>query len=404
MMPARKRDGNFNDAYLGHICPEAKQAAYAFIELQCEAPELVDVFLRDGAGFLPEALMRRPKLQWLKSWRGTDSLLALIRDLTGSPRESVVVCASDSMALMRLSARTLFDQGRRVVAVLNTEHAVWREHLDEVALDHKGKRTQVIPMSDLAESPTTSVSDVVDRVVGAFAGMRAQGLFISHVTQRAGLKIPVAQIIEQIRGFEPEAFIVVDEIQGFGRSPAKIGQSGCDIEVATVNKAIGGLPSFSFAVCPRVLDSAEWVERVATEMYLDPVYDFMSPTRNRRTSSTTSFIAMVAARAALDAYLRDGAYKRFQRVSTITAEFLRRLPSNWKVRSALDLALRSGIILVQSTEPGIQCCEAGELKQLFARAGINTTAYPGGYLRVTLSHYQTDDGLENFTRNMRNVG
>ncbi len=403
-MPARKPDGNFNDAYLGRLCPEAKQAGIAFIELEDEAPEWVGVFLRDGAAFLPDALMRRAKLQVLKRWRGTASLRALIRNVTGSPGDSVVVCASDSMALMHLSARALFHQGRRLVAVTNAEHTGWWEHLDEVALVHEGARTQVIPISDLAESPTTSVSDVVDRVVSAFAGMKAQGLFISQVTQRAGLKIPVAQIIKEIRSFEREAFIVVDQIQGFGRSPAKIGGFDCDIGIATVNKHIGGLRSFSFAVCPRIRKSAPWVGGMAAEMYNDPVYGFMSPTGSCRNSSTTSFTAMVAAQAALHAYVQDGPYARFQRVSRVADEFLRRLPSNWKVCCASDLALRSGIILVQSTEPGLQCCDAAEVEQLFARAGINITAYPGGYLRVTLSHYQTDDGLEYFFSQMRNAG
>ena len=403
-MSYRRSDCYFDDGAIGLPCDEAQRAVIALTHLigraGPKAPAL-ERFIWGGHAALPAQYRSQKTLYPLKCWSGVGGLRESIIRVTGAPGDSGVSYANNSSGLMNLAARALFDAGRRVVLTTNLEHGPWLQILGAEAQQQRGNNAsvKVVSVDDLACSVSTVSHELTERIVSAFARANAKALFISHVSRREGTKLPLVDIIDGVRSFCPDAFVVVDQMQSIGRSPRSLTDINCDLAIACTHKHLGGLSSFSFAVYPRDATSQR-IARLAQEMYVDCLDDLVQRVQD---SATTSLFGMIAGQAAMEYCFRDGIHQRFERVLRLFESLVPQLPTSWRMRTPTDPALVSGILLLESMNAGLCSISGDELRSRFSEDGIVVSGFPNGHIRVCLNHYHTDADVHRLTGILRDV-
>src|SRR4051812_7563057 len=105
-------------ARMGTLCPAARQACQAFLELLASegCSPAFETFLREGFEAWPASLCAR--FAGLSTWNGLGGFMKTLRQLTSAPASLDVFLTNRTSHLLRLAARVLF---RRCKTVLITD-------------------------------------------------------------------------------------------------------------------------------------------------------------------------------------------------------------------------------------------------------------------------------------------
>ena len=148
-------------------------------------------------------------------------------EFLGVPGEEIAFTGSTTMGLGLLYTGLV----RPGDEVLTTEHDFFATY---EALDSAGARVKRVGLYD--DPARASADEIVTRLVRGLAP-RTRAVAITWVHSSTGVKLPVREIADALRG---RALLCVDGVHGFAAEPVKVGDLGCDAFVSGCHKWLGG--------------------------------------------------------------------------------------------------------------------------------------------------------------------
>ena len=225
-------------------------------------------------------------------------------------------------------------------------------------------------------------------VLRARVDSRTRVIAISTAMFATGFRNDIAAVgaLCQERGI----FLVVDAIQTLGAFPIDVRACHIDFLSCGGQKWLLATPGSGFLYCRQeLIESLQLGAYVGTTSTVDAAnyldYNFtLLPTAERFNLGTPNLPGIVGLDAALGLILEAGPARIAERVLALTDLLIADLQDRgYQVRSNLDPAHRSGIVIVEAPEP-----EAARLKLL--EAGIITSVRGGG-LRVSPHFYNLEE-------------
>ncbi|HEY8283349.1 MAG TPA: aminotransferase class V-fold PLP-dependent enzyme, partial [Chloroflexota bacterium] len=219
---------------------------------------------------------------------------------------------------------------------------------------------------------------------------RTRVIAISTAMFATGFRNDIAAVGDLCR--ERGIFLVVDAIQTLGAFPIDVQACHIDFLSCGAQKWLLSTPGSGFLYCRQdLIASLQLGAYVGTGSTVDAAnyldYNFtLLPTAERFNLGTPNLPGIVALDAALGLILEAGPARIGDRVLALTDLFIADMQDRgYRVRSNLDPAHRSGIVIVEVPAP-----EAARLKLL--DAGI-ITSVRGGSLRISPHFYNREDEL-----------
>lgn len=223
-------------ARLGLMRPTASRVYHDFVRFASEEGLTLywDDFLTSGVESWPASL--RSRYPHLAVWKGIPHLKQSLKRLAGAAPDSHVLLANRSAMLMKLAARLLRDRCR---TVLYTDLA-WPGYLrilkrerkcDTCSLHRVRLRARILKRK-------LSSGEVIDRLAGKFVRHGCDGLFLPLV-DHMGIRLPVRDIVREIRRRAELRFVVVDGAQTLGHLPLQLADEEYDFFVAGCHKWLG---------------------------------------------------------------------------------------------------------------------------------------------------------------------
>lgn len=365
------------------MSPRACRAAIEFARFAGEHGSTLyaDEFLRYGHQALPGTL--QSTYSGLDDWHGPNVLRDRLRNLAGAHPQRDVVFASRSASLMKFAARLLFRQCRNVL----TTDLSWPsyERLLNLELAKTGNRVHKIAILDDLLQRGCTMDEFMDRLVSQYVANKCDGLFLPLVDNR-GLRLPVAEIVNQIRLRSELRCCVVDGAQAFRHVPLDLELDYCDFLIAGCHKWLCAHMPMGLGFIGRQPSSrvvADSLARWSRDGFLDdPLLSFSQELLTGEADlfgETAPVLPMLTANAAAtdatsDPVSGDQADCRDAVLQCLT-------DTNWQFHSPTH-AFQSRILLLRDSS-GNQRSPL-ELRQHFLRHGIAVTAYDGGVVRLAL--------------------
>ena len=219
---------------------------------------------------------------------------------------------------------------------------------------------------------------------------RTRVIAISTAMFATGFRNDIAAVGALCR--ERGMYLVVDAIQTLGAFPIDVQACHIDFLSCGAQKWLLSTPGSGFLYCRQdLIESLQLGAYVGTTSTVDGAnyldYNFtLLPTAERFNLGTPNLPGIVALDAALGLILEAGPARIGARVLALTDLLIADLQDRgYQVRSNLDPAHRSGIVIVEVPDP-----EAARLKLL--AAGIITSVRGGG-LRVSPHFYNREEEL-----------
>ena len=386
-------------ARLGQACPAAVQVQCEFARLAAYDPSLCSIgFLRDGVTAWDEE--SREQFAALNSWLGIEQLKRHLADAFGVTDAERILLANQTSRLVRIAARTMLRQCRRVLTT-DLNWPAWQSIVSDEAMRHGGRILQVEIANDVLKDCATA-ADVVDSMAAAFERNSCDGLFIPAVTS-LGIRLPVSSLVRRLKQRHELRFVMVDGAQAFCHVPLAEVLESCDVLIAGCHKWLGAHVPMGIAVAGNALTAEQFrcvAESGAVDAFSDPLMHLTEQLRSNlvnRYSETVNVVplltasATLAAQASASATTALGAKAGCDRVDE-TLEIRRRNARQlvaimddtlWKPIH-VDDSVGSAIVLAQSIKPSLALHEPEYLQSVFRQHGISLSAYSDGLLRFSM--------------------
>ncbi len=386
-------------ARLGQACPAAMQVQCEFARLAAYDPSLCSIgFLRDGVTAWDEE--SREQFTALNSWLGIEQLKRHLATAFGVADAERIFLANQTSRLVRIAARTMFRQCRRVLTT-DLNWPAWQSIVSDEATRHGGRIVQVDIANDVLKDCATA-ADVVDSMATAFERNSCDGLFIPAVSS-LGIRLPVSSLVQRLKQRHELRFVMVDGAQAFCHVPLAEVMESCDVLIAGCHKWLGAQMPMGIAVAGNALTAEQFrfvAESGAVDAFSDPLMHLTEQLRSNRVNrylETVNVVPMLTANATLAAQASastataSGAATGGDRVND-ALEIRRRNAHQlivimddtlWKPIH-VDDSIGSAIVLAQSINPSLTMHEPESLQFVFRQHGISLSAYSGGLLRFSL--------------------
>ncbi|HQX49195.1 MAG TPA: aminotransferase class V-fold PLP-dependent enzyme [Planctomycetaceae bacterium] len=381
-------------ARLGQACPAAMQVQCEFARLAAYDPSLCSIgFLRDGVTAWDEE--SREQFAALNSWLGIEQLKRHLADAFGVADAERIFLANQTSRLVRIAARTMLRQCRRVLTT-DLNWPAWQSIVSDEAMRHGGWIVQVDVANDVLKNAATA-ADVVDSMAAAFERNSCDGLFIPAVSS-LGIRLPVSSLVQRLKQRHELRFVMVDGAQAFCHVPLAEVLESCDVLIAGCHKWLGGYLPMGIAVAGNALTAEQFrcvAESEAVDAFSDPLMHLTEHLRSNRVnrySETVNVVPMLTANATLAAQTSASATAagcdRVKEPLEIRRRNARQLgaimdDTLWKPIH-VDDSVGSAIVLAQSIEPSLTLPEPEYLQSMFRQHGISLSAYSDGLLRFSL--------------------
>lgn len=354
------------------MSPAAQRTQLDFVRLAAEEPSSLyfEQFLRDGFGGWPASYQRR--FPGLSTWQGVSGLKQSLRRLAHAPDDGRVLLASRSLSLVHLAASCQFRVCRNVLAT-DLSWPTYQQAVGRQA-SRTGRRITTIPLRDEILHHDWSAGDVIASLAEAAAVHRCDGLFLPAV-DHLGVRLPVGQIVEQIRRRCEVHFVFVDAAQAFCHVPLEDCMAVADFVVAGSHKWMGAyLPTGIGFVRDQPMRTGrrqsdpllQLTEQLATGA-LD---------RHSETANLTNLFACAGAVSDQGHRVRPSQWS--------TGRFPGEPPAamgSWRPISPHP-SLRSRIRLLETNDIAVRMLSSDAIRQRWLDAGYVVSAYDGGWVRV----------------------
>lgn len=373
-------------ARLGQMSPRACRAAVDFARFSSEhgCSLYLSQLLADGHGSWPGPLGRA--YPGLDHWQGVTELGERIKRLLGANAGSEVVLAGRSATLMRLASRLLCGPCRRVLV----SDLTWPSYARIFEQERRQAAcVQVqLPLRRAILRERISPAELVGRIVDVYRRQRCDGLLLPLV-DNLGIRLPLVEIVQQLRQVSPPRFVVVDGAQAVGHVPVGLAEGYCDLFLGGCHKWLQaftplGIGCFGNPGSRSYIRASlrRWLARGAID---DPLLRF---TEDLLHGAGTEYGETVqvgtlfsASGALMDAAsgppVTSGIEAARERVAELAAL------AGW--RPVLPHAgLSSRILLLEPDGQGTGRVTPEELRGLFLRQGVALSAYEAGLVRLSL--------------------
>jgi selenocysteine lyase/cysteine desulfurase len=312
---------------------------------------------------------------WYRIWLGEVAALRekLARIIGAHPHE-IALAPSVSVALSSLTSG--LSLGRRT-KVLLAEMDFPTLAYQWLAKRRAGTRVEFVGSADRVTLPAERFIERLDERTGLVATSRV--FFTSGYIQDVGKLARAAH--------ERGAYLVVDDYQGTGQIPIDVHALELDFLVTGTLKWLMGGPGVAFIyvredLIPKLRPTvAGWFGSRDQFAFRTTALEYRDDAA-RLEAGTPPMAAVFAASAALDLVLEVGVARIRERTRFLADDLIRRaLAKGWTIRSPLDGAMRSSIVMLEFERPN-------ELVKGLTERGI-ITDYRPGMVRLSPNFYNT---------------
>jgi selenocysteine lyase/cysteine desulfurase len=310
---------------------------------------------------------------WYSLWMGEiASLRSKVAQILGAQPHEIAIAPNVSVALGEIASGLDLDEGKKVVLA----------DLDFPTLAYQWlarRKTQAVfaKSPDRMTFPVDSFAPLLDQDTSLVATSRV--FFLSGYIQDVGKLAQVAHANGTL--------LLVDDYQGTGQIPIDVKQLDLDFLVTGTLKWLMGGPGLAF-----IYVNERHIERLRPtitgwfaardQFQFDTTHFEYKDDAARLEAGTPAMAPIFAANAALDMVLEIGVERIRERTRFLSDDLIRRCQEkSWPIRSPLDSAVRSSIVMLGLERPD-------ELVQGLSARGI-IVDYRPGLLRISPHFYNT---------------
>jgi len=333
-----------------------------------------------------DATLRR-RLPGLATWRGITELKQSLRQLAGFDGSLPLLLAARSAELMKFAAMLLCRPCRNILVT----DLGWPPYQRILATECRrtSRRLTVVSLADDVLHGRLDADDVVARVQAKYVAHRCDGLFLTAVSN-LGARLPINKITQGVG--EQCRFVVVDGAQDFCHVGLDVPNRCCDLYLASCHKWLGGYHPLGLAFYGR-RRSRRTIERMLGQALKnrqveDPLLRFVEALQSG-TEHDAGETVNLAALFSCGGAVRDAAHHG--RVQDCLTEQLQNSDQVTRIAEAAgwrpctpDRSLRSGIVMLESTDSRRSYRDAESLRKAFQDQGVALTAYQGGQVRLSM--------------------
>jgi hypothetical protein len=379
-------------ARLGPMSPGAQLAVRDFARLAGEGVSTLywQQFLQRGFSGLEPYLQQR--LPGLVSWRGISELKASLRRLLSAPPSAPIFLAGRTVTLARMASRVLCSRSRNVL-ICDTLWPPYERILREECLRQNCEITAV-PLRNEAVDERLTADQVSGKVSNAYQRHECDGILLSSISSD-GIRLPVEPILRKLRSLRRPPLAIIDGAQELAHAPVDLKSAGADLYLAGCHKWLGAPMPLGVCCVAHPASNAELVDdlQFAQQSFSseDPLLEFLTCLQGGTTSAshseTVNLISLACAAGALSDLARcprplnavfSDRRLNADRLACHAKQF------GWAARQPDSAELRSGILLLQSTQAHIRRLAAAELQGRTDADHVILTAYDDGLVRLSL--------------------
>lgn len=384
-------------ARLGQMSPLACDASIDFARFANEhgCTLYFSQLLKDGYSSWPSAL--RQRYPGLSNWEGVASFKENLRQLAEANRDAEVLLTSRPASLMKCAARLLTGPCRNVLVT----DSVWPAYKHILNRELQGACTEFSVVAIRRKTLRESISsqELIEFLVGEFVRRKCDGLFVPLV-DNLGVRLPVEELVEQIRRQAELRFVVVDGAQAIGHVPLRIQSDYCDFLLAGSHKWLRAFYTLGIGLFGNpssrdyIADSLRcWRQAGIID---DPLLEFsdeLTAGIDRPFGETVQVAPLLVADAATREVLskkprtESGSPSNRETITEIAID------AGWK-SVAPHPAMASQILLFETRRYRKDPSSEDEVRRALSSHGVAATAYPNGLLRLSLP----DDPLDHHDR------
>lgn len=375
-----------DDARIGRFRPHARKLHQRFLELVADAPSSRNVldYLIHGAEKISSIGDRHKR--GLKAWHGVKHFRTSIANTFQNVATRDVYFAGRSRGLMHLGASILSRSCSRILSV-DLNWPVYQHELAETAKQVDCELV-VARIQDHIIAERWDVDDLCTYLCDAYDRNRCDGLFLPAVDSM-GIRLPIAEIVQRLRAKQDIRFVLVDAAQALGHTDLNEIGSFADFIVAGTHKWVGSyIPlGVGIAMNPK---SQQWIANFSNSAMgtkssgdsllhmlhsIDKGCDTLFPETVNLGGLIAGFGAWTATpspQSALDMRIANA-----DLVASI-AEF-----NGWEPLRPNE-AMRSGSLILQSTNRQTRQRSNDEVRNAFADSGIVLSTYANGIVRMAM--------------------
>lgn len=377
-------------ARLGQMSRSAQLAHIDFVRLAGEEAGSLyfDDLLRYGSAAWPLQLQKR--FTGLAGWHGIEPLKTDLKRLACARETSRLLFANRTSQLMQFAARLFFGPCRNVLITDLTWPSY--ERILRRQAERSGNRLTRIGLRDRILHGTLIASEVIEEVTAAFQRGRCDGLFVPAI-DNCGVRLPLEQLVQEIRRRAELRFVVVDGAQAFCHVPLNLAGGFCDLCIAGCHKWLRayhpmGLGFFGHQRSQGYIE-ATLARLIESGQLDDPLLGFSEELQHGRTypfGETVNLAPLFSCRGAVDDVLKSD--------QTIESRLIRRLANAGELVQVAEnagwtalrpeAALRAGIVLLQSHDAHVRAMKPDALRRRLMQFGVAATTYPQGKVRLSM--------------------
>lgn len=339
-------------------------------------------------GFQDWPPMVRQQNPALRDWRGVRELHDALIRLVGAKRSCQAVLANRTAQLVRLAARQLCANTRRVLVA----DLMWPSYRRILEFERQRRRVGISTVS--ARSAVRDGAETTETIVARFERnydrMGCDSLFIP-VISHDGIRLPVDTICRRLNQIRPLRFVVVDGAQALGHVSGELGLKHCDVFVAGCHKWLQGHLPMGVAFFPNALSADKTLaaaERMLRHSELDdPLLAFTREVITGWTqpfSETVNLASLFTCRAAITD--RGSTPKEIER------QLVHRLRNADRVTrvatdagwSALPQAMPTAIVMLRAECPTVRNASPARIRRFIVAHGVSVSAYEDGVIRLAM--------------------
>ena len=375
-----------DEARIGRFRPQARKLYQSFLDFVADSPSSRNVlnFLIDGTGNSSSVNVKNQRS--LKTWRGVNRLReSLAKGLTNTTTRDVYL-ASRSRALMQLGARMLTRTCHRCLSVdLN-----WPVYQHELTEEAKQVDCDIIVgrIQDRIIADRWDIDDICSYLSDVYARYRCDGLFLPAVDSM-GIRLPIVEIVDRLRANNEVRFVVVDAAQALGHTDLSEIANAADFMVAGTHKWVGSyIPlGVGLATNPK---SQQWIANflnsaINTKSGDDSLMHMLHAIDNGRDTRFPETVNLGGLFAGYGAWMATPSPRSALSVRISNADCVASIAeyNGWNALRP-DESLRTGSLVLPSTEPQTRKRDSDSLRDSFAEAGIVLSTYSKGIIRMAM--------------------
>lgn len=309
--------------------------------------------------------------------------------------------------MVRVAARLLFRKCRNVLTSdLNWPH--WQAIVAEEAA-RGGQQVTVASVRDALFDDYLTAPEVTRLLTDTFITNECDAVFLPAVSN-LGIRLPIHDLLTELKRTSQLRFALVDAAQSFCHLPVPTTPLS-DVTITGCHKWLCGSLPLGVAVCGRPIIAVQIrgiLESSDSSVGLDdPLLRFSQGICHHSVehySETVNVAPLFSANAAIRSRRMDAdsLQKQIsQRLHNVDSIVQATVGTAWKPQEP-DISLRSGIVLMKSSNADIQSLAADALRSRFRDHGVALSTYNHGLARISapstlFSQDETDSLCKTFS-------